>query len=445
MQINLLNSDHKQQLHSHNHNKHNQHHHHHYHQKHLQMSQRHKYNCFSNLVLRTSPPRTTTAATMPNSSKSTTSTATLSSVPSTSYTSLRSTMFWSYLMLVSLFIAHCVVEAKPLNQYQVKFRRVPPKEFSAALGSSITIECEAGASPPPTIHWLKDGKRIIQNELDENRLDDEGSGQLLQVDDVSRIALSSSRSRLYIDCANLADEATYTCVAENAYSRISSQTKLNLIKPIVQAVSSAGNGNGNNENDLVSEEVAALSELAAAAGALKALDGESKSNNAAPLSAVPQCLSDRSRTTPARIHMWTHNIVEIMKNNVVLFCRSNIKRSAQLQQDLNQIGSTSKQQQQGETAPTSVQANGIRPMVSWTLPNDKLVSDDQKDKYEVLETGDLLIKDLSWADMGSYVCTVSDEQSSDSVSAFVYPASVKSTNSKRSAAGLSGSRLTRFS
>lgn len=52
-------------------------------------------------------------------------------------------------------------EAKSLDtKYQVKFRRLPPREFSAALGSSITIECEAGASPPPTIHWLKNGKRI---------------------------------------------------------------------------------------------------------------------------------------------------------------------------------------------------------------------------------------------------------------------------------------------
>lgn len=53
-------------------------------------------------------------------------------------------------------------DAKPLNYNQVKFRRVPPKEFSAALGSSITIECEASASPQPTIHWLKNGKRIQQ-------------------------------------------------------------------------------------------------------------------------------------------------------------------------------------------------------------------------------------------------------------------------------------------
>lgn len=274
-----------------------------------------------------------------------------------------------------------------------------------------------------------------QNELDENKLDDEATGQTVQVDDVSRIALSSSRSRLYIDCADFVDEATYTCVAENAYSRIASQTKLNLIKPVAQL---ASNGNSN-ENDLVSDE-------ALDGGAGKQGGGAVAGANSSPLSAVPQCLSDRLRmgvspSAPARIHMWTHNIVEIMKNNVVLLCRSNIKRPAAQQQDSLEMMSG---KQQGEMTPTSAQANS-KPMVSWTLPNDKQVSEDQKDKYQLLDTGDLLIKDLSWADMGSYVCTVSDEQSSDSVSSFVYPAAVKATNNKRAVSATSGGRFSRFS
>jgi hypothetical protein len=281
-------------------------------------------------------------------------------------------------------------------------------------------------------------------------LDDDGGSPSIQVDDVSRIALSASRSRLYIDCADFDDEATYTCVAENAYSRVSSHTKLYLIKPVIQAI------NGG-ENDLVSDEVASLSELAAATGAMKALDGANRNEAAAakpsPLAAVPQCLSDRLRSggaspsAPARIHMWTHNIVEIMKNNVVLLCRSNINRrpSHQLQQDINSIGSSSNnnKQQLSDTTSASIQSSN-KPTVSWTLPDDKLVSEDQKDKYELLETGDLLIKDLSWSDMGSYVCTVSDEQSSDSVSSFVYPAAVKATSSKRAASGVFSGRVSRF-
>ena len=345
-----------------------------------------------------------------------------------------------------------------------------------------------------------------QNEFDDNQLDD--FGQNIPVDDVNRIALSATRSRLFIDCADLTDEATYTCVAENAYTRISSHTKLNLIRPAVQIapvggigddndLSVAGNGGGVVGSGSSYNDVNTLSESTGAAnlgGALKSLDGGEQTQSrrqylqqaaaaaaavaAAPtaagpagadnlaLSAVPQCLSDRlngrpSPQVPVRIHMWTHNIVEIMKNNVIIYCRSNMRAQTaqqEYQQQLRDFSSgkqllldpteaSSSMSSKALTTPTSSDNNNNnydsnsnsktnkRSLVSWTLPDDKLVSDDQKDKYEILETGDLLIKDLRWSDMGSYVCTVSNEHSSDSVSSFVYPASVK-VSSKRSAAAV---------
>lgn len=91
-------------------------------------------------------------------------------------------LFGGCLVLVSICATHLgarlLVESKPLNQNQVKFRRLPPKEFSAALGSSITIECEAGASPPPTIHWLKNGKRISQVSVRERACARPGRAEL---------------------------------------------------------------------------------------------------------------------------------------------------------------------------------------------------------------------------------------------------------------------------
>lgn len=106
------------------------------------------------------------------------------------------------------------------------------------------------------------------------------------MDDVSRIALSATRSRLFIDCIDLQDEATYTCVAENAFSRVYSHSKLNLIKPtVVQA---------NSDNDFLSGSLDEALELAAPAGtssqaaAVKQMEMSEK-----VLSAVPQCLSQR--------------------------------------------------------------------------------------------------------------------------------------------------------
>ena len=290
---------------------------------------------------------------------------------------------------------------------------------------------------------------------------------------MNRIALSATRSRLFIDCADFTDEATYTCVAENAFSRISFPTKLNLIKP-TRAAQVAGADN----------------ELLAGDGEPSSAVESAKGERA--LSAMPQCLSEQgARTTgkhlilsqliaiatnqtnffgtikltnapillecatePVRIHMWTHNLIEVVKNNVILYCRSSAKirqitpitSSQQQSQDLATTADLSgdKQLDSIDQQLSSASADGAaqtesadkRVFVSWTSPDEKLVTAAQKDKYEILETGDLLIKDLRWADMGSYVCTVSDEQSSDSVSAFVYPAAQKSGTSKRSASQL---------
>lgn len=182
-------------------------------------------------------------------------------------------------LLVALFIL-LGVDAKPISQNHVKFRRLPPKEFSAALGSSITIECEAGGSPPPTIHWLKNGKLISQSELVDNQLD-----EAVRDEQLEKVALSFTRSRLFIDCADDLDQAVYTCVAENIFSRISSHTKLNLIKPIAPALTVA------NENELINGPLDLVGALESAASGQQM--GDEKS-----LSAVPQCLNEKGlRTT----------------------------------------------------------------------------------------------------------------------------------------------------
>lgn len=97
----------------------------------------------------------------------------------------------------------------------------------------------------------------------------------------NRIGLSITKSRLFIDCANAADEATYTCVAENPYSRISSHTKFTLAKPLIQSSAL--------ENDL-SADIEDTS-------GFEAQSSQTTNENGigdASLVAVPQCLTQQN-------------------------------------------------------------------------------------------------------------------------------------------------------
>ena len=57
--------------------------------------------------------------------------------------------------------------------------------------------------------------------------------------------------------------------------------------------------------------------------------------------------------------------------------------------------------------------------MTWLGPDGKILS--STDKTNVLENGDLIIRDLSWSDMGGYQCVVSNEDGEDQSTTFVYP------------------------
>lgn len=139
--------------------------------------------------------------------------------------------------------------------------------------------------------------------------------------------------------------------------------------------------------------------------------------------------------------MWTHNIVEVMRNSVLLYCRSNVKRDSAKTARLGKLlaAAHSEALQSGNALgpepDSSEPLPAAQPSLTWTLPDDRQVDGSFAGKYEVLESGDLLIRDLRWSDMGTYVCSVADEQSSDSISTFVYPAAVKASTSKRASSG----------
>lgn len=150
----------------------------------------------------------------------------------------------------------------------LNIRNAPPEVIKLSPGENAVLECEAGGNPPPTIHWLKDGKKISQSTYDVLH---STTSDMMDVEPV--LGLSFTRSRLFVDCMTFTDHGSYTCVAENTYTRKSKTTQIYVNEPLEEE------------------------------------------NNA-------MCLIKKSFGSPARINMWTHTRLEVTGNDVQLFCRS---------------------------------------------------------------------------------------------------------------------------
>ncbi|XP_064630732.1 zwei Ig domain protein zig-4-like [Lineus longissimus] len=152
--------------------------------------------------------------------------------------------------------------------------RVPKPLVRANLHKTVVLECEAAGSPPPTIHWLFNGSRIIQG-VDNSIIDEEASYESTVTANkhISMLKLSSTISRLYVDCVTKADEGHYTCVADNPTQRVVTNTKLKIHRNVVGVE-----------------------------------DG---------------CLAKKDHEgIPARVYMWTVNRLEVEGAYVQLFCRA---------------------------------------------------------------------------------------------------------------------------
>ena len=58
-------------------------------------------------------------------------------------------------------------------------------------------------------------------------------------------------------------------------------------------------------------------------------------------------------------------------------------------------------------------------IVIWTDARGEAVM--KEERFEVTESGDLRISEVSWADMGQFTCTASNEAGVASVHTFLYP------------------------
>lgn len=118
-------------------------------------------------------------------------------------------------------------ESNPRRQLQRTHLRIhikPPKILRVREGSDEFLECQAGGSPAPDVHWLKDGMRIAQgsNDVPKSSSDVDNNSE-------AGLDVSFTTSRLFLDCLSLEDEAEYTCVAENPYQRTSTTTRVSVL------------------------------------------------------------------------------------------------------------------------------------------------------------------------------------------------------------------------
>ncbi|XP_055716795.1 neural/ectodermal development factor IMP-L2 isoform X1 [Phlebotomus papatasi] len=61
-----------------------------------------------------------------------------------------------------------------------------------------------------------------------------------------------------------------------------------------------------------------------------------------------------------------------------------------------------------------------RPDIYWLDGNDNLISG-QEPRYRVLPTGELIITNLKWSDMGGFTCVARNALAKDTITTFVYP------------------------
>ncbi|XP_042898370.1 zwei Ig domain protein zig-3 [Parasteatoda tepidariorum] len=224
-----------------------------------------------------------------------------------------------------------------LSKSHLRLHQRPPPVVRVKEGDSEFLECQAGGNPPPRIYWLKGGEMMskinLQDELDIKAFEDsEVSGNKLQI--------SSTTSRLYLDCLSMDDEGDYTCVAETAKLRESTSTRI--------SVSSSD---------------------------------ERKCHDKSIFGRAP------------RIHQWTKTMLE----------------------------------NQGESTKIMCRADGVpMPSIKWYDPKEREIDADESGRYEVLPSGDLIIRNLKWSDMGNYVCVAENAHGVAQVEAFVYPANPES-------------------
>lgn len=224
---------------------------------------------------------------------------------------------------------------RQLRKTHLRIHGKPPKTLRLVEGDSDYLECQAGGTPAPSIHWLKDGNLIPQSEISHEHSPKSTASD--GTNSKGRINVSFANARLYLDCLSVQDEGEYTCVAENPYQRISTSTTLTVLSS--------------------DEEI--------------------------------EC--ENSQGQAPRITFWTKAMIGTQGQEAKFVCR----------------------------------VDGYpRPNIRWQGPQGEELASEDVEKYQILPEGDLIIKDLSWTDMGNYHCTAENVHGTAKAEVFLYPSVV---------------------
>ncbi|XP_035207764.1 zwei Ig domain protein zig-4-like [Stegodyphus dumicola] len=81
---------------------------------------------------------------------------------------------------------------------------------------------------------------------------------------------------------------------------------------------------------------------------------------------------------------------------------------------------------QGQETKLTCRASGHpRPTIEWFDSREEELGVTGTSKYEILPNGDLVIRDLTWSDMGNYICIASNVHGTAKEEIFLYPAAIE--------------------
>lgn len=126
---------------------------------------------------------------------------------------------FSSAFLCSLLFAS-LSRAEMTEPASLNWEEVPAKAISLRAGEEVELKCGATGSPPPTIHWYKDGVRVAENPLAAD--EDSVGTEVEQVanEGIPTIQMATTYSKLRLPCLDKAKSGRYSCVAANGLSPV---------------------------------------------------------------------------------------------------------------------------------------------------------------------------------------------------------------------------------